>query len=146
MIYSKACEYGIRALTYLAQHPDRLCLAKEISENEEIPHYFLGKILQSLARDGFVNSTKGPGGGFRLARPAEEITLYQIKDAIDGTNDLHECAVGLEHCDDQMPCPLHDTFMPLREEIKDYLEETSLAQMAKAVERKRASIQKKQRR
>lgn len=141
MIYSKACEYGIRALTYLARHPDERCMAKSVSEQEQIPHYFLGKILQSLVRYRFVTSTKGPGGGFQLAQPAGEITLFDIKDAIDGTDDLYECAVGLERCDDEMPCPLHDTFKPLREEIKSYLEETTLADMAQAVERKRALVQ-----
>jgi len=138
MIYSKACEYAIRAMTYLARHPNRMCLAKEISSNEEIPHYFLSKILQSLAREGLLKSTKGPGGGFQLAKPAKSITLYHIKKAVDGVNDLEECAVGLARCNDQVPCPLHDTFQPLRQQIKQYLRETTLADMARAVEAKRA--------
>lgn len=138
MIYSKACEYAIRAMTYLARHSDRMCLAKEISSDEEIPHYFLSKILQSLAREGLLKSTKGPGGGFQLAKPPKAITLYHIKRAVDGVGDLEECAVGLARCNDKMPCPLHDTFQPLRERIKRYLKETTLADMAQAVEAKRA--------
>ena len=137
MIYSKACEYAIRAMTYLARHSDRMCLAKEISSSEEIPHYFLSKILQSLAREGLLKSTKGPGGGFQLAKSAKSITLYHIKKAVDGVNDLEECAVGLARCNDEVPCPLHDTFQPLREQIKQYLKETTLADMAQAVEAKR---------
>jgi Rrf2 family protein len=137
MIYSKACEYAIRALTYLARHPDRSCLAKEIAQHEGIPHYFLSKILQNLARDGLLRSAKGPGGGFQLAKPPKEFTLYEIKAAVDGVADLEECAVGLERCDDEVPCPLHETFKPLRERIKRYLEETTLEAMAKAVEEKK---------
>ena len=141
MIYSKACEYGIRALTHLARQPDQLSVVRQVSDAEGIPHYFLGKILQTMAKEGLVLSTKGPGGGFRLAQPADEVTLYDIKAAIDGVDDLHECAVGLEQCNDQMPCPLHDTFSPLRENIKQYLQETTLAAMAKAVDRKHAVSQ-----
>jgi len=140
MIYSKACEYAIRALTHLARHPERLCLAKEISQKEEIPHYFLSKILQSLAREGLLKSVKGPGGGFKLAKPPEEFTLYEIKEAVDGVADLEECAVGLERCDDETPCPLHETFKPIREQIKAYLRTTTLADMARAVEKKRRPI------
>lgn len=136
MIYSKTCEYGIRALTYLARHPGTLCMAKEISLREGIPHHFLSKILQNLARDGVLESTKGPGGGFQLAKPSNEITLLDIKEAIDGLDDLHECAVGLEACNDRVPCPLHDTFRPLRERIERYLEGTHLAEMARAVDQK----------
>ena len=141
MIYSKACEYGIRALTHLARQPDQLSVVREVSDAEGIPHYFLGKILQTMAKEGLVLSTKGPGGGFKLAQPAETVTLYDIKAAIDGVDDLHECAVGLEQCNDQMPCPLHDTFAPLRQDIKAYLQETTLATMAEAVDRKHAVAQ-----
>ncbi len=137
MIYSNACEYAIRALTYLARHPDRLCLTKEISQSEKIPHYFLSKILQDLARDGLLRSTKGPGGGFQLAKAAERFTLYEIKKAVDGVADLDECAVGLSRCNDKMPCPLHETFKPLRQQIKEYLQSTTLSEMAYAVERKK---------
>lgn len=136
MIYSNACEYAIRALTYLARHPDQLCLVKEISHNEKIPHYFLSKILQDLARDGLLKSTKGPGGGFRLTRPAAKFSLYEIKKAVDGVADLDDCAVGLSKCSDMTPCPLHETFKPLREQIKEYLLSTTLADLARAVERK----------
>lgn len=136
MIYSKACEYGIRALTHLARQPGQLAVVRDISDAEDIPHYFLGKILQTMAKEGLVRSTKGPGGGFTLATSAEEITLYRIKAAIDGVDDLTECAVGLAQCNDQMPCPLHDTFSPLRERIKTYLQTTTLAAMADAVDRK----------
>lgn len=138
MIYSNACEYAIRALTYLARHPDKFSLAREISEIEKIPHYFLSKILQDLARDGLLKSTKGPGGGFRLTKAVEKYTLYEIKEAIDGIADLDDCAVGLARCNDLIPCPLHETFKPLREQIKKYLQVTTLADMAYAVEKKAA--------
>jgi Rrf2 family protein len=113
-----------------------MCLAREISAQEEIPHYFLSKILQNLAREGLLKSTKGPGGGFQLAKPAKSITLYHIKRSVDGVSDLEECAVGLARCTDETPCPLHDTFKPLRKQIESYLKGTTLAEMAQAMEEK----------
>lgn len=143
MIYSNACEYGIRAMTFLARHHDELHLARNIAEAEEIPYYFLSKILQSLARDGLLKSTKGRGGGFQLAKSPERITLHHIKVSIDGADDLKECAVGLARCNDSQPCPLHDTFKPLRENIQRYLKETTLSEMAKAVESKQKKKKRK---
>ncbi len=137
MIYSKACEYGIRALTYLARHPDERSVVRDISDEEGVPHYFLGKILQTLAKHDLVSSIKGPGGGFGLAQPAEQITLYDIRAAIDGNQDLFDCAVGYEDCTAQSPCALHDDFEPLRDEIIAYLKTTTLDAMAEAVEAKR---------
>jgi Rrf2 family protein len=143
MIYSNACEYGIRAMTFLARHHDDLHLARNIAEAEEIPYFFLSKILQSLARDGLLKSTKGRGGGFQLARTPKKITLYQIKVSIDGADDLEECAVGLNRCNDRQPCPLHDTFKPLRGQIRKYLKETTLFDMGLAVDEKRKSKSRK---
>lgn len=137
MIYSKECEYAIRALTYLAQSPNERCLAKHIAEKADLPLYFLSKILQTLAREKLLTSAKGPNGGFQLAKPPSKITLYHIKALVDGVADLNECAVGLKRCHDATPCPLHDAFKPIRERIKTYLKETSLADMARAMERKK---------
>lgn len=137
MIYSKECKYAIRAATYLAQHPDQRCLAREIAEEEGLPQFFLSKILQSLAREKLLTSIKGPNGGFSLARSANEITLNDIRELIDGNEDLEQCAVGLGTCADDMPCPLHETFKPLRERLKRYLQKTTLEKMAKAVSKKK---------
>ncbi len=139
MIYSKACEYGIRAMTHLALHPDERSVVRDISDNEDVPHYFLGKILQTLAKHHLVSSIKGPGGGFGLARPAEEITLYDIRAAIDGNDDLYACAVGYESCSAESPCALHHDFEPLRDQIINYLKSTTLDAMADAVEAKRSA-------
>ncbi len=136
MIYSNACEYAIRALTHLAMHPqEKLC--KEIAAGERVPRYFLGKILQSLVRAGLLQSTPGRKGGFTLARAPEHITLYDIKAAIDGTRDLCECAIGLEQCSDETPCPLHEIWKPIRLQLMNYLQRTTLAELAAAVQKKR---------
>lgn len=141
MIHSSACEYAIRAMTYVAGfEPGTRLLARDISAHEKIPGPFLGKIFQTLVRAGLLKSSKGPGGGFALAKDPESISLYDIYRAIDGTTYLDACAVGLARCSDEVPCPLHERWKPIRERIRNYLEATSLADMAQASRKKRASL------
>jgi Rrf2 family protein len=138
MLYSSACEYAIRALTYLALEgadptQGRMCSVKQIAKQEKIPQPFLGKIFQTLVRVQIVRSAKGPYGGFALAHPAGEITLYEVRRTIDGVADLERCAVGLPHCSDENPCPHHPNWKLLRQEIKTYLQQTTLQDMAQAI-------------
>ncbi len=134
MIYSNACEYGIRAMVYLVgRGENNKILLKDIAENESIPGPFLGKVFQTLVKAGLLLSSKGPGGGYQLAKAPEEITLYDIYCAIDGGKDLEACAVGLKDCHDGPPCPLHDTWKPIRNSIRQYLETTTLRTMSQAV-------------
>ncbi len=147
MIYSKPCEYAIRALASLASSPKRAAAqGREIARAENLPAPVLGKVLQELVRKGLLESRRGPGGGFRLARRPELITLRDVVAAIDGLDHFLECAVGLERCADDAPCPLHDTWKGLRAQVMDYLESTSLAEMARAVARKKELVRRHGRR
>src|SRR3970040_1368238 len=103
----------------------------------------MGKILQELVRKGLLASRRGPGGGFRLARRPQLITLRDIVAAVDGLDHFLECAVGLERCADDAPCPLHHTWKGLRGRILSYLETTSVAEMARAVARKKIFVARK---
>jgi Rrf2 family transcriptional regulator, iron-sulfur cluster assembly transcription factor len=142
MLYSSACEYAIRAATYLAlRHGEgELIKLRDIAEAEDIPSPFLSSILQRLVTVGLLRSARGPSGGYALASNPERVTLYDIKAAVDGTADLEACAVGLGACSEEVPCPLHDTWKPIREEIRGYLETTTLEAMAAALERKREDL------
>jgi Rrf2 family iron-sulfur cluster assembly transcriptional regulator len=142
MLYSKTCEHAIRALSYLASRASGdLCLVDEIAEAEDLPRPFTSKILRDLVRAGLLTSSRGPGGGYALARDPEDVSLLEIQQIVDSTDTLSRCAVGLELCNDHAPCPLHDEFKPLRQSIRVYLEETTLAQMAGALRRKRAILE-----
>ena len=138
MIHSSACEYAIRALTYMATSPPgtRL-LARNVASHERVPGPFLGKIFQTLVRANILVSNKGPGGGFSITRDPKSITLFDIYNAIDGTTYLDGCAVGLARCSDETPCPLHERWKPVRERIRTYLQTTTLADMAEATRKKR---------
>jgi len=144
MLYSRPCEYAIRATAYLARQPKgQLVSVGEVARAESIPVPFLSRIFYNLARAGLLHSKKGPGGGFELARPAHKIALRDIVATVDGLEAFQQCAVGLARCSDEMPCPLHDMWKELRQRIAGYLERISLADMANAVERKRQLMAQK---
>lgn len=144
MLYSSASGYAIRALTFLAGQPTGvLCQVRDIAVAENIPAAFLGKILQDLVHARLLRSSKGPRGGYALARRATAITLLDIKAAIEGTADLDACASGLGRCSDDMPCPQHERFKPLRVAMKQYLATTTVADMAGTLAEKRALLGKR---
>jgi Rrf2 family protein len=141
MLFSRPCQYAIRALVHLASHQgETLCQAQEIAEAEGLPAPSLAAILQDLVRAGLIKSQKGPKGGFALTHSMQQITLYQIVEAVDGVNSLSQCAIGLEACSSEMPCPLHDQWKEVRQRFIDYLQSVTILDMAAAVTWKRRGI------
>src|ERR1700680_4948817 len=101
MIYSRSAEYAIRALVHIAGLPSgEYTMAKNIAAGGNIPAHFLAKILQDLARDGFLKSNKGPRGGFRLALPAEGLSMLRVIEAVDGAGRYDRCIGGAPECND----------------------------------------------
>ena len=138
MIYSRTAEYAIRAFTHLGALPaGQTALAKDIAAEAGMPAPFLAHILQILARGGLLQSSKGPGGGFRLRVPAAEISLLRVVETIDGPGRYRGCPAGLPECNRKALCGMHDSFEPVRSRIIGYLEGTSVADLAKALGEKR---------
>ena len=143
MIYSRSAEYAIRAFVYLADVPDgKYAMVKNIAEQSDIPTHFLAKILQQLARKGFLRSSKGPTGGFTLRRPANEISLLEIVDSIDGLSEYQRCPSGMAECNDEAQCGMHESWKGLRSRIMDYLEDTTIRDVAIALQQKREALAK----
>ncbi|ADU65686.1 Rrf2 family transcriptional regulator [Desulfurispirillum indicum] len=76
--------YGLAAMLYLAQHADKLIQIRDIAKNGGIPQNYLEQLLVQLKKNGFVESTRGAGGGYRLAMEPKDITIYQILEALEG--------------------------------------------------------------
>jgi Rrf2 family iron-sulfur cluster assembly transcriptional regulator len=131
MIFSRASQYAIRALTYLAiRHPSGLCPLEKIATDEKIPQPFLGKILQGLAHKRLVRSSKGLNGGFALAIAPEKITLYSIVDAVDNLSfNESDCVLGRKACNEENPCPLHPYWKVLRANHLSFLHSLTLQQV-----------------
>lgn len=131
MIYSTSTKYAVMALTELAaRSEDDLVQVKEISEATHIPFPFLAKLVQTLVKAGVLSSTKGKGGGLRFARSPDQITIAEIVQVIDGREALHRCIFGLQKCDGTRNCPFHLMWSPIRDQIIDFLESTTVAALA----------------
>lgn len=132
-MFSKACEYGIKASIYIAcnSYDEKRVSLKEIAKEIDSPEAFTAKILQDLVRNSIINSVKGAYGGFEIPKnQIASIKLSQIVTAIDGDNIYHGCGLGLHVCDENHPCPVHDQFKVIRNQLKVMLEETNLEQLA----------------
>lgn len=132
-MFSKACEYGIKAAIFIAinSYEGKRVTPKEIAKEINSPQAFTAKILQDLVRHNVVNSVKGAYGGFEVNKNnLKHIKLSQIVKAIDGDNIYNGCGLGLERCDENHPCPVHDKFKAIRNELKFMLENTSLEELA----------------
>jgi Rrf2 family protein len=129
-MFSKTCTYAIRALLFIARHTeaDNKLGVKEIAKGIDAPEYFIAKILQELGRKGLVSSLKGPSGGFYLDKKTSKCTLADVVQAIDGSSIFTGCALGLQQCSEQYPCPLHDEFKKIRKEIHETLKSTRLGE------------------
>ena len=137
MIYSNACAYAIRAMSLLAMiRPNGYVLVEELCENTDLPRHFVAKIFQDMVRKGLLTSAKGRGGGFALAKKPVNIKLYDIVKAVDGVDQLDDCVVGMARCDDAQPCPQHDQWKAIRQQLRDYLLDTTLDQMSTTLREK----------
>lgn len=118
MISSK-CKYAIRAVIYMAtKEADQERLGGvQIAKALDLPLAFTNKILQELSRKNVINSYKGPKGGFILSENQKKNSILFIIEAIDGLAVFYRCGMGLDHCSDTQPCPFHNTFKKIREEL-----------------------------
>jgi len=138
MIYSTGCRYAIRAMTRIAQLTPQggFCLLKQIVEEDSLPGHYVGKLLQELVKAEILISAKGRNGGFALRNPPSSVTLRQIVEAIDGPDYLSQCVLGFEGCDDEQHCPHHDVWKPLRKQVIDLMDSTSLADLVESLNKK----------
>jgi Rrf2 family protein len=134
MILSNTCDYGLRAVCYIASEENRRHVSiREISEKLNISFHFLTKILQILTQHQLLNSFRGPNGGVALARSPDTITLMEIIQAIDGPDLFEKCILGLDNCGNDHPCPLHRQWVGIRENISDLFGRTTLKDVADMV-------------
>ena len=136
-MFSKACEYGIRATIYIAMQSlegNRVNL-KEIAAAIDSPVAFTAKILQQLAQNNIVESVKGAHGGFEITKAnIDSIKLFQIVSAIDGDKIFTGCALGLNECNESLPCPVHFKFREIRDNLEQMTKETSIYELASGLE------------
>jgi len=105
-------------------------MASEIAKNEEIPSHYLAKILQRMAKYGYVDSFKGRGGGFRITDTALNSSILEIIERIEGPILNLKCVTGLKECSDENPCPLHEEWSELIDKIHNLISSKSVKEIA----------------
>ncbi len=137
-MFSKTCEYAIRALIFIAQQSkdEKRIGIKDIAAGISSPEYFIAKILQDLSRKGFVQSVKGPNGGFYMDDANLDQSVADIVREIDGDKLFSGCGLGLKECSEAHPCPIHNDFKHIRQEIKDMLENSKIRMFVKNLDLK----------
>lgn len=135
MIYSKTCEYALRALAYLSSKESGvLTMIPDVSRKTGVPAPYIAKIFQSLVRSGILESQRGPTGGFAFNRPPGTISLFEIIETIDDVSSfVNQCVMGLDECSSANACPLHVVWSRAKSNVLDTLKCTTLSQMRKKI-------------
>lgn len=132
-MFSKACEYGIRASIFIAKQStlNKKVSLKEVAKAINSPEAYTSKILQQLTKNNIINSEKGPRGGFLMDKnELDKVKLSTIVSAIDGDAIYEACGLGLKKCNEKMPCPVHNQFKTIREQLKHMLETSTIKSLA----------------
>ncbi len=142
MILSRASEYAIRAMVYMAEKGgDSPTQLKDIAESESIPFHFLAKTMQVLTRIRLVKSFRGPRGGFTLMKKPDQIYLYEIVNAFDAISQWETtCILGINPCSDEVICPIHEDWKPIKEEIFKMFQEKTLTDLVGQITAKREKL------
>lgn len=132
-MFSKACEYGIRAAIFIAEHSingERVG-QKAIAAAIDSPEAFTAKTLQILTRNHLISAERGPHGGFFFSpEQLQRVRLSDIVAAIDGESIYRGCGLGLKTCNEKAPCPVHFQFKKIREELRQMLETSTIKDLA----------------
>lgn len=132
MLFNQTAEYALRAMAHLAMMPPgSSARARDLSAATGIPSDYVSKVLRRMVRAGLLLSQKGHGGGFKLARPPEEITFADILHSVDEPLDQERCAFGWGACGTHAPCPLHEAYSRLKRGVWRWAQETTLADVSR---------------
>ena len=130
MLITRATEYAIRAVLYLAkQTRGEIVYKKDICKTQNITPAFLTKILQPLIKLGIVGSQRGVGGGFYLLKDPSEVTLLDVVKAEEGPLYLNQCLTREGLCERDVFCPVHGAWREVRNEFMKILERYSFASL-----------------
>jgi len=128
-MFKTETQYALRATAELAREEDALSIG-QLAARSQAPGPMLAKVFYRLAQQGLVVGRPGPGGGYKLSRAADEIKLAEIIQLTEGPDFGHYCLFGLPACSDDEPCPLHEVWGPVRQNIFDMLEKYTVADLA----------------
>jgi Rrf2 family iron-sulfur cluster assembly transcriptional regulator len=132
MQITRSGEYGLRGLLFLAkQPPEKVILVSEISKDQKIPETFLAKIFQRLSKAGLLRSARGAKGGFSLGKPASEITMREIVEAIEGPIAINRCLLRQGECEEEKACSLRQVWEEAQQRFVEILDRTTIEDLVR---------------
>lgn len=133
VVFKKETEYAMRGLVYIQSqnHLGRNPGIVEIATEIDTPTSFTAKILQRLVRMNFIKSIKGKNGGYYFDPDKKELPLKEVVNAIEGDRIFTGCGFGLKHCDEENPCPLHNSYASIRDSIEKLLSDETIQSLAR---------------
>lgn len=126
---SRLTDYATVVMTCLAAQPGTVLSAVQIAEEARLELPTVSKLLKSLVHAGLVESFRGASGGYRLARPADSISLAEIVEALEGPLGMTECSVSVGNCDHESYCMVRGNWRRINTVVERALREVSLAEM-----------------
>lgn len=144
---SQTVEYALRAVVSIAEHPDEAMRTRYISELTKVPVDYLFKVLRSLAAKGVLKSVRGVGGGFKLARPAAQISVLDVVNAIDPLPRICSCPLELPNHHKKL-CPLHKRLDEAIKKVEEAFRLSTIASISSQAKPKRTfeTVRKKKKR
>lgn len=132
MKITRACDYTIRALVFMARQPlGTAFMSSDLAKKCSVPDSFLGKILQSLAKSDILTSERGKKGGFRLGMDPRKINMYDVVIAVDGPFNINNCLDDNDPCCLMTDCNAHDMWRDVQDALTSQLKKYTLADIAK---------------
>ncbi len=132
---SHTCKTAIKAVIYLSckSAAGKKAGMKDIAKHINASEHTVGKILQALARQGLINSLKGPAGGFYITEAQQNQPIYNIVEVIEGKDIFKECGLGLNKCSETHPCPIHYEYKIARDLIEKLYKEKKVKELREPV-------------
>jgi Rrf2 family protein len=131
MQLTRGTDYGIMGMVYLAMQPfEKVTLLHEVAESQDIPESYLAKIFQDLSKEGLICSRRGAKGGFCLARPASEITLLQVIEALEGPIALNRCLGIRADCAHSEACAIAPVLRKAQTQLLETLNAATFDELA----------------
>lgn len=137
-MFSKACEYGIKASVFILDSSlkNQKVSKKDVAKAIDSPEAYTSKILQQLSKNKIIQSEKGPTGGFSVQKDKiDRLNLSMIVAAIDGDSIYEGCGLGFHQCDENKPCVIHHQYKSIRSDLKKMLENTLLVDLSEDIEK-----------
>ena len=133
MVFSKSFGYAVRGLLYIAlvNETKPKIQMEEIAERLALPRHFLGKVMKKLAKEGIINSTKGPHGGFSINESTLQTPLVKLIEITSEADQFDSCVLRMRKCNSKNPCPLHFQVEAMKNQWRSLVADTTVGDLLK---------------